>query len=154
MLLHFQSRNTKDKGRQECLPHQCKGRQLGCLPHHCLLVMVVVWLGAAVSSRAEERVALPGTAGVRMEGASAALVGKSAAFQAYAVRWRAFGDVYGEGLLLKPIGVEPVADVVAISDADQTPEMIAGLHEGLPRPAQYARALAEMGCRVIVPVLL
>lgn len=83
-----------------------------------------------------------------------ALVGKSDAFEAYAVRWRAFGDVHGEGLLLKPIGIEPVADVVAIPDADQTPEMIAGLHEGLPRQAQYARSLAEMGCRVIVPVLI
>jgi dienelactone hydrolase len=83
-----------------------------------------------------------------------ALVGKSDSFETYAVRWRAFGEVHGEGLLLKPIGVEPVADVIAIPDADQTPEMIAGLHEGLPRPAQYARSLAEMGCRVIVPVLI
>jgi hypothetical protein len=44
-----------------------------------------------------------------------ALVGKSAAFEAYAVRWRAFGDVHGEGLLLKPVGREPVADVIAIA---------------------------------------
>src|SRR5258706_5813617 len=77
-----------------------------------------------------------------------ALVAKSAAFEAYTVRWRAFGDVHGEGLLLKPIGIaEPVGDVIAIPDADQTPEMIAGLQEGLPPRAQYARELAEMGCR-------
>src|SRR5258706_3117000 len=59
-----------------------------------------------------------------------ALVGKSDAFEAYAVRWNAFGDVHGEGLLLKPVGREPIADVIAIPDADQTPEMISGLADG------------------------
>jgi dienelactone hydrolase len=83
-----------------------------------------------------------------------ALVGKSDAFEAYAVRWRAFGNVHGEGLLLKPVGREPVADVVAIPDADQTPEMICGLAEGVAPESQYARRLAESGCRVVVPVLI
>jgi dienelactone hydrolase len=83
-----------------------------------------------------------------------ALVGKSDAFEAYAVRWRAFGDVHGEGFLLKPIGREPIADVIAIPDADQTPEMIAGLSEGVAAESQYARRLAESGCRVIVPTIL
>jgi dienelactone hydrolase len=83
-----------------------------------------------------------------------ALVAKSDAFEAYAVRWRAFGDVHGEGLLLKPVGREPVADVVAIPDADQTPEMICGLADGVPAESQYARRLAESGCRVVVPMLI
>ena len=83
-----------------------------------------------------------------------ALVGKSEAFEAYAVRWRAFGDVHGEGLLLKPVGRESVADVVAIPDADQTPEMICGLSEGVPVEWQSARRLAESGCRVVVPVVI
>jgi hypothetical protein len=83
-----------------------------------------------------------------------ALVGKSPAFEAYAVRWPAFGDVHGEGLLLKPAGREPVADVIAIPDADQTPEQISGLAPGVAAESQYARRLAESGCRVIVPVLL
>jgi dienelactone hydrolase len=83
-----------------------------------------------------------------------ALVGKSPAFEAYAVRWRAFGDVYGEGLLLKPVGRDPIADVIAIPDADQTPEQISGLAPGVPAESQYARRLAESGCHVIVPVLL
>jgi dienelactone hydrolase len=84
----------------------------------------------------------------------AALIGKSDAFEAHAVRWPAFGDVHGEGLLLKPIGREPIADVIAIPDADQTPEMIAGLVDGVAPESQFARRLAESGCRVIVPVLL
>ena len=46
------------------------------------------------------------------------------------MRWPAFGDVHGEGLLLVPTGRKPVADVVAMPDADQTPEMLAGLVAG------------------------
>jgi len=83
-----------------------------------------------------------------------ALVGKSAQLEIYAVRWLAFGDVHGEGLLLVPTGKEPFADVIAIPDAEQTPEMICGITEGVPANQQYARRLAEMGCRVIVPVLI
>ncbi len=82
-----------------------------------------------------------------------ALVGENARFQVYAIRWRAFGDVHGEGLLLLPQRA-PVADVVAIPDADVTPEMLVGLVAGVPAESQYARRLAESGCRVIVPALI
>lgn len=74
-------------------------------------------------------------------------------FIAYAVRWRVFGDVYGEGLLLQPKG-RVRARVVAIPDADQTPELLAGIIPGLPSELQYARRLAENGCQVIIPVLI
>ena len=47
-----------------------------------------------------------------------------------------------------------VACVVAIPDADQTPEMLAGLAPGLEPERQFARRLAENGCAVIVPVLV
>lgn len=83
-----------------------------------------------------------------------ALVGKGEGFEAFAVRWPAFGDVQGEGLLLVPTGREPVADVVAIPDCEQSPEQISGLVDGLPADSQFARRLAESGCRVIVPVLI
>ena len=46
-----------------------------------------------------------------------------------------------------------LADVVAIPDADQTPEMIAGLLRRATE-SQYARRLAESGCRVLVPTLV
>ena len=82
------------------------------------------------------------------------LVGYSPAFKAYSVRWRALAGVDGEGLLLIPDRAEPVADVVALPECDWTPEMVAGLAPGLPRRAQYARRLAENGCRVIVPMLM
>ena len=64
-----------------------------------------------------------------------------------------FEGVYGEGLLLEPKG-EAVACVVAIPDADQTPEMLAGLAPGLAPERQFARRLAENGCAVLVPVLI
>lgn len=62
--------------------------------------------------------------------------------------------VTGEGLLLVPSGREPVADVIALPDADQTPEMLVGLAGGLVPEGQFARRLAESGCRVLVPVLI
>ena len=82
------------------------------------------------------------------------LVGRGEGYEVYAVRWPAFGDVHGEGLLLVPAEGEPIADIVAIPDADQMPEQIAGLVEGVPPESQYARRLAEGGCRVIVPLLI
>src|SRR5262249_40245502 len=83
-----------------------------------------------------------------------ALVGKGENYEIFAVRWPAFGDVHGEGLLLVPTGKKPVANVVAIPDADQLPEQIVGLVEGVPAESQFARRLAESGCRVIVPTLI
>ncbi len=82
------------------------------------------------------------------------LVAEGAGYQVFAVRWPAFGDVHGEGLLLVPEGKVKVADLVAIPDADQTPEMLAGLAEGVPPESQFARRLAESGCRVLVPMLI
>jgi dienelactone hydrolase len=83
-----------------------------------------------------------------------ALVGKGEGFEAFAVRWPVFRGVHGEGLLLKPVGRPPVARCIAIPDADQTPEMLAGLAEGVPAESQFARRLAESGCLVVVPALL
>src|SRR5207253_7231285 len=39
-------------------------------------------------------------------------------------------------------------------DADQTPEMLVGLVPGVAPEAQFARRLAESGCRVLVPLLI
>jgi dienelactone hydrolase len=82
------------------------------------------------------------------------LVGGGENYEVFAVRWPAFGDVHGEGLLLVPHVQKKVADIVAIPDADVTPEQLVGLVPGVPPESQYARRLAESGCRVIVPVLI
>lgn len=84
-----------------------------------------------------------------------ALVGKGEGYEVFAVRWPTVGNVHGEGLLLVPTGKSKKgADVVAVPDADQTPEQIVGLVPGVPKESQFARRLAESGCRVIVPTLI
>ena len=71
------------------------------------------------------------------------------------VRWQVFDEVEGEGLLLEPGHDAPVAaQVVALPDADWTPEMIAGVTDDLPANARFAQHLAKAGCRVVVPLLI
>lgn len=82
-----------------------------------------------------------------------ARLGEGPGYKVFAVRWPTIGDVEWEGLLMVP-AQEPLADVVAVPDADHTPEMIAGLVEGVPAESQYARRLVESGCRVLVPALI
>ena len=86
--------------------------------------------------------------------AQPALCGRGRDYEVFAARWPAFGDVHGEGLLLTPIHRAPVANIVAIADAGQTPEQLAGLTGGIAPESQFARRLAESGCRVIIPTLI
>lgn len=74
-------------------------------------------------------------------------------FQVSAVRWPVLEGVFAEGLLLQPRS--PVkACVIAIPDADTTPEMLAGIAPGIQPESQFARRLAENGCLVLVPTLI
>lgn len=61
----------------------------------------------------------------------AALVAQTAAFRVHQVRWPVLEDICGDGLWFEPVG-QPVGCVVALPDADQTPEQIAGLAPGIP----------------------
>jgi dienelactone hydrolase len=81
-------------------------------------------------------------------------------YEVYEISWRVFAPVTAdsngmeaEGLLLQPEG-EPVARVVAIPDADWTPEMLAGLVLGVSPSAQFARRLAQNSCEVIIPLII
>src|SRR6266404_527861 len=56
-------------------------------------------------------------------GESPALVGANNQYAVFAVRWPLFAGVYGEGLLVVPRPT-PIASVVVLPDADQTPEML------------------------------
>ena len=82
-----------------------------------------------------------------------ALVAESEQVKVYAVRWSALAGVDGEGLLIEPATM-PRAIVIAVPDADWTPEMVAGLDAHAPRAAGFGRRLAEAGCRVLVPTLI
>lgn len=86
--------------------------------------------------------------------AQKALVGRGDGYEVFAVRWPVLRGMTGEGLLLVPTGKKPLANVVAVPDADQTPEMLVGLVPGVPSAGQFARRLAESGCRVVVPMLI
>jgi len=91
------------------------------------------------------------------------LVARSDQYEAHAVRWPAVAangvtTIWGEGLLLTPVARKPIATVIALPDADQTPEQVTGLEaldaNDAAMVSQFARVLVESGCRVIVPALV
>ncbi len=49
---------------------------------------------------------------------------------------------------------DPSGFVVAIPDADQTPEQLVGLEPGVPKESQYPRKLAQNGFKVLIPTLI
>ena len=82
-----------------------------------------------------------------------ALVAATDRYRVYQVRWPVLENVWGEGLLLQPS--KPTrGHVIALPDADQTPEQIVGLTPGVATNSQFARRLAENGFEVLVPVLI
>jgi dienelactone hydrolase len=80
-------------------------------------------------------------------------IAKAPTYRVLAIRWPVFEDLDAEGLLLEPVGTAK-ARVVALPDADQSPEMLAGLAPGIDPKLQFARHLAEQGCQVLIPVLI
>ncbi len=87
--------------------------------------------------------------------ANPALVAETQKVRISQVRWPVFADVHGEGLLLEPARAVRIRGyVVAIPDADQTPEELCGLAPGTEPESQFARRLAENDFVVVVPTLL
>jgi dienelactone hydrolase len=81
---------------------------------------------------------------VPFDAPSLTLLLKRRHYSVYRARWPVLDGLDGEGLLLVPART-PVARVVALPDADSTPELWA---EQLPR------RLAQSGCLVLIPVLI
>ncbi len=86
------------------------------------------------------------------EGTPSPLVAETDTHKIYSVRWPVLPGVDGEGLLLEPKG-KVEKNVVALPDADWTPEMLVGLAPGMP-PDVPPFGPAQKGVRVIVPVLI
>ena len=84
---------------------------------------------------------------------AAALIGECDAYEVFAVRWDVLPGIDAEGILIQPRS-ESRANVIALPDCDWTPEMFMGLAPGVPEEAQFARRLAESGCRVLIPALI
>lgn len=83
----------------------------------------------------------------------ASLVGRGEKFTIHAVRWKVLNGITAEGLLLLPNGAI-LGRVVAVPDADTTPEAFSGLTADVQPQAQLARRLAEQGYQVLVPMLI
>lgn len=82
-----------------------------------------------------------------------AMVSETESYRIFQVRWQVLDGVYGEGLLLQPKS-KPLAHIIALPDADQTPEQLSGLTKGIAPHSQFARRLVENGYQVLVPVLV
>lgn len=81
------------------------------------------------------------------------VISETSVYRVYQVRWPVLHNVNGEGLLLEP-KTKSIGSVIAIPDADQTPEQLAGMAEGIPAESQFARRLAENGYQVLIPVVI
>lgn len=106
-----------------------------------------------------------GTASIDHEFSAAAGIGSSERFDAFAVRWpvlhepsppfQGLTSLYGEGLMLVPRDSSATnGTIIVVPDADQSPEQISGLADGMDAKSQVARRLAESGYRVFVPYLI
>jgi len=74
-------------------------------------------------------------------------------YKIYNVKWPVLPGVDAEGLLLEP-DAAPTARIIALPDADESPEALIGLAPGVPTERQFARRLAENGAQVLVPMLI
>lgn len=81
------------------------------------------------------------------------VVARASSFVVYAVRWHVLSGVTAEGLLLQPSD-RPVARVVALPDADWTPEVFVGMVKGLKDHQPIAGRLAANSIQIIVPTLI
>ena len=86
-------------------------------------------------------------------GSDEVLIAETSKYRVFQVRWTVFNRVFGEGLLVEPKS-KSLGTVIAVPDADQQPEQLVGLTEGVPPESQYARHLAENGYQVLVPVII
>lgn len=74
-------------------------------------------------------------------------------FKIHAVRWQVLDGMTATGLLLQPTG-EIKARVVALPDADWTPEMFTHLRSGAPELSLIPLQLAARGIQVVIPTLI
>jgi len=82
-----------------------------------------------------------------------AQVAETAKYHVFQVRWPVLEGLFGEGLLVQPKRT-PVAHVIVVPDADQTPEQLLGLVPGVEPKEQFARHLANNGFELVIPALV
>jgi len=82
-----------------------------------------------------------------------ALVSESEMARVYQVRWPVFANVSGEGLWIQQ-KQNARGCCVVVPDADQSPEQLLGLAEGLPPEKQIAARLAAQGLDLLIPAII
>ncbi|MBP86596.1 MAG: hypothetical protein CMJ64_07770 [Planctomycetaceae bacterium] len=80
------------------------------------------------------------------------IVARSQSVTVHEIKWQVLEGVTAEGLLLKPDRIR--AAVVALPDADWTPEMLCGISDSFPEQLQFVRWLAKAGCLVAIPTMI
>jgi cephalosporin-C deacetylase-like acetyl esterase len=81
------------------------------------------------------------------------VVARTDSYVVHRVKWQVLDGVTAEGLLLQP-DETPSARVIALPDADWSPEMFAGLTKGVSARSHIPSRLANSGIEVLVPVLI
>ena len=79
-----------------------------------------------------------------------ALIAQTETFEIYQVRWPVLGNIFGEGLFVQQRS-NANGMCVVIPDADQSPEQLLGLTEGIDRGRQIAMKLATQGFDLLIP---
>jgi dienelactone hydrolase len=74
-------------------------------------------------------------------------------FRIAQVRWAVLDGVFAEGLHVTPT-VPSLAAVVLVPDADQTPEQLLGIADGIPADSQIARRLIANRVEAIIPTMV
>ncbi|MDA1231882.1 MAG: dienelactone hydrolase family protein, partial [Planctomycetota bacterium] len=82
-----------------------------------------------------------------------ALVSESETARVYQVRWPVFENVFGEGLWVQQ-KENARGCCVVVPDADQSPEQLLGLAEGMPPEKQIAARLAAQGLDLLIPAIV
>ena len=83
-------------------------------------------------------------------------VGNGRNYTVNEVSWKTFGNTEAVGLLFEPTGRAPLADIIALPDADQDPEELGAMEPYFEsqQTRPFAAEMALAGCRVLVPVLI
>ena len=81
------------------------------------------------------------------------IVAESETVRVQEVQWTVFEGVHGAGLLLTPKRTA-IGRLIVLPDADQSPELLSGLHPVSNKSEQVAQRLAEAGFEVLVPSLI
>lgn len=87
------------------------------------------------------------------QNANPALVSASETAIVYQVRWPVFANVIGEGLYVQQKN-QSVGLCIVVPDADQSPEQLLGLADGLEPGEQIATRLAANGFDLLIPAVI